>query len=520
MQYCKTIGVLEPSYVIRKYLDSSRIVNLAHYLQQLLIRKLGNEDHTTLLINCFAKLKDDAALSRLTSQAPEFDVDTAITVLRRARFYDHAGRIAAAHSRCDSYFQIQMHDRKDFAAALDFLKEKVPEADRLAALIKYGRLLVVNDRKGTTELAKEVTCRFLRDPGFFTMTSLTDSCVLDPMMASSSFADFVIEDLLNIFVHDNDAMAELIDHVITREPTRTPPGFYATILDLLMRTYSSKTSSDAERQDASDKVMRILESKDPNYDVEQALLLCSANSFDAGRLFLLRKSKRFRNLLLHFMDRGDADNVIQCCEDYGDVDPQLWVEAVWFFRDHEGSSERQVARVLEEVERRHLMQAMTVIDILSQNEKLTLACLRDYMTRFLAAESAITAENDKVILQDKDETERTKQVIHAMQSQPQTFQAAKCSVCAKSLDVPSVHFYCGHSYHHSCFEGYLPEQDSECPICLPDNLILLNEFQQRKSVKDLSAKLREQLRRPDADVMTVVASFLSKAPFASSQEPK
>lgn len=57
-QYLKTIGTLEPSYVIQKFLDAQRIHNLTNYLQALHEKGLANGDHTTLLFNCYTKLKD------------------------------------------------------------------------------------------------------------------------------------------------------------------------------------------------------------------------------------------------------------------------------------------------------------------------------------------------------------------------------------------------------------------------------------------------------------------------------
>lgn len=57
-QYARTIGRLEPSYVIRKFLDAQRIYNLTSYLQELHSGGLANKDHTTLLLNCYTKLKD------------------------------------------------------------------------------------------------------------------------------------------------------------------------------------------------------------------------------------------------------------------------------------------------------------------------------------------------------------------------------------------------------------------------------------------------------------------------------
>lgn len=57
-----TIGKLEPSYVIRKFLDAQRIHNLTAYLQALHRKSLANADHTTLLLNCYTKLKDSSKL--------------------------------------------------------------------------------------------------------------------------------------------------------------------------------------------------------------------------------------------------------------------------------------------------------------------------------------------------------------------------------------------------------------------------------------------------------------------------
>eukprot|EP00163_Fabomonas_tropica_P014549 TRINITY_DN2645_c0_g3_i4.p1 TRINITY_DN2645_c0_g3~~TRINITY_DN2645_c0_g3_i4.p1 ORF type:complete len:454 (+),score=82.80 TRINITY_DN2645_c0_g3_i4:150-1511(+) len=55
-QYLRTIGRLEPSYVIRKFLDAQRIHNLTSYLEALHENNLANADHTTLLLNCYTKV--------------------------------------------------------------------------------------------------------------------------------------------------------------------------------------------------------------------------------------------------------------------------------------------------------------------------------------------------------------------------------------------------------------------------------------------------------------------------------
>ena len=56
-QYQCTIGHLDPSYVIRRFLDAQRIGLLTSYLEGLHDAGQASSDHTTLLLNCHTKLK-------------------------------------------------------------------------------------------------------------------------------------------------------------------------------------------------------------------------------------------------------------------------------------------------------------------------------------------------------------------------------------------------------------------------------------------------------------------------------
>lgn len=46
-----------------QFLDAQRIGNLTEYLQELHRRGFANEDHTTLLLNCYTKLEEDDKLT-------------------------------------------------------------------------------------------------------------------------------------------------------------------------------------------------------------------------------------------------------------------------------------------------------------------------------------------------------------------------------------------------------------------------------------------------------------------------
>lgn len=61
-QYSATIGYVQSSYVIRKFLDTQRVGNLTFYLEKLHEAGAATSEHTTLLLTCYTRMKDDEKL--------------------------------------------------------------------------------------------------------------------------------------------------------------------------------------------------------------------------------------------------------------------------------------------------------------------------------------------------------------------------------------------------------------------------------------------------------------------------
>ncbi|KAF8337359.1 uncharacterized protein EI90DRAFT_3144449 [Cantharellus anzutake] len=173
-QFIKTLGHVQPSYVIRKFLDAQQIHNLASYLQELHACGLASSDHTTLLLNTYTKLRDTECLSQfikmdsLPKQQPgdagsgdttsrfelPFDLDTAIRVCRQAGYFEHAGFLAKKYSRHDDYLRIQIDDAGNFEDALVYLKELSIDASE--NLLRYGRILLSNLPEDTMQFLVDI----------------------------------------------------------------------------------------------------------------------------------------------------------------------------------------------------------------------------------------------------------------------------------------------------------------------------------------------------------------------------
>ncbi|KAG0007124.1 hypothetical protein BGZ65_006007 [Modicella reniformis] len=177
-QYVRTIGRLEPSYVIRKFLDAQRIYSLTSYLQELHSSGLANKDHTTLLLNCYTKLKDVKRLDKFikTDSDLNFDLETAIQVCRQAQYYEHAVYLAERFDEHDLYLTVQIDDMKECDRALAYMRHLGSmEADK--NLQKYGKILLAHLPEQTTELLVDLCSGALITTTTFTGTSGTASPV-------------------------------------------------------------------------------------------------------------------------------------------------------------------------------------------------------------------------------------------------------------------------------------------------------------------------------------------------------
>ncbi|KAI6047551.1 hypothetical protein EDC04DRAFT_2618926 [Pisolithus marmoratus] len=150
-EYMHTIGGVQASYVIRKFLTARLTPLLMTYLQELHARGLAHAEHTTLLLNAYAKAGDVARLDSFVrsegkvfrgegpgpvsrvedvapgdghSKEPPFELDTAIRVCRQAGFFAHAAYLARRWGRHDDYLRVLVEDVGGSSVELTFGSSK------------------------------------------------------------------------------------------------------------------------------------------------------------------------------------------------------------------------------------------------------------------------------------------------------------------------------------------------------------------------------------------------------------
>ncbi|CAI5507180.1 unnamed protein product [Closterium sp. Naga37s-1] len=206
-QYERTIGQVEPSYVIQRYLHAQRLRLLARYLERLHDKGVATPDHTTLLINCFSRLKDVSKLDAFVragfdapssdthsieppttstpkpSSAPSsastlplsltlslphsssspalpYDPDTVIQVCCSAGYYNQALFVAQRAAKHSAYLKILVEDLHRYADSLAFISALADRAKIVSAAREYGPVLAAHLPEETISLFLELCTGF------------------------------------------------------------------------------------------------------------------------------------------------------------------------------------------------------------------------------------------------------------------------------------------------------------------------------------------------------------------------
>ncbi|EGC46844.1 vacuolar protein sorting protein [Histoplasma capsulatum var. duboisii H88] len=501
-QYLRAINNTEPSQVIRKFLDTQRIHNLIEYLEELHDHEKATADHTTLLLNCYAKLKDTSKLDSFIKAPGElkFDLETAIAMCRQGGYYEQAAYLARRHNENDMVIDILIEDSRKYEEALKYIWSLEPDI-AYPNLMKYARVLLGHCPQETTKLFIEYyTGRFRprrtteEEPAERPQTqtgsaiqSLTSFIPLpgsqgpkapaaqpqlapelespiqyDIPKARSAFSAFV--DQPQKFI---EFLEELIKQHNLKEEDRV--DLYTTLFEMYLDT-AMHTRGDGEREEWEGKAKKLIEGKNIPVSTSNVLLLSDLSNFREGTTLVREQQGLCSDIFRSYTSAKDTAGVIKALRKYGPHEPQLYIDALAYFSSSPKILEEagdELHEVLRKIDKDGLMAPLQVIQALSNNAVVTMGMIKKYLSDNIERERKDIANNRRLISSYTADTEAKQKEIDELATRPFVFQARSCSSCHDRLDLPTVHFLCKHSFHQRCLNRV--DEDAECPVCAPQN---------------------------------------------------
>ncbi|KAJ5811412.1 Zinc finger RING-type [Penicillium riverlandense] len=473
-QYLRAIANTEPSQVIRKYLDTQRIHNLIEYLEELHDHGRATVDHTTLLLNCYAKLKDTSKLDSFIKAPGElkFDLETAIAMCRQGGYYEQAAYLATKHGENDMVVDILIEDSKKYAEAVEYIWRLDPEVrttelfkayytgqyqprtevelplepqaqptstvQSLAAFLPLRYMTVGTSTRSQAQVSETAATEDQL------VTPAPDYEVPKPRTAFSAFVDHPQE-----FI---DFLETLVQQPDLKEESKV--DLFTTLFEMYLDTANSKKDA-TEKQEWEKKAKKLIEGKDIPISTSNVLLLSDLSNFREGST-LVREQEGLRlDIFRSFTAAKDTQGAITALRRYGPDEPQLYIDALTYFASSPQILEEagdELDAVLRRIDEDGLLSPLQVIQALSNNAVVSMGRVKKYLSENIDRER-------KDINNQKE--------LESLSTQPVVFQSRRCQACGGSLDLPAVHFLCKHSFHERCLNKI--DDDAQCPVCAPTN---------------------------------------------------
>ncbi|PKY50426.1 hypothetical protein RhiirA4_530320, partial [Rhizophagus irregularis] len=455
-QYIRTIGQLEPSYIIRKFLDAQRIHNLVNYLQELHSHDLATPDHTTLLLNCYTKLKDVARLDQFikTDNKLNFDLETAIKVCRQAGYYEHAVYLAKLGEEHDLYLKIQIEDTKDYQNALEYIRNLGSlEANR--NLQKYGKILLNHLPEPTTKLLIDLCTGDLyltaqnphtpepvgptevSHPGGIPYPSFLQFAHASPAPSLNAetqanitavntpkepktvaYKPPPVRTFMSLFVDQPNYLIQFLEKVSQKRwGAESSKSFFESDAEIEEKKAVWNTLLELYLSEAylpPDKALQLLMDEDISYDANQALVLCYLAQFDEGIIYLYEKMKMYEDILRFYMAKDNTEKVIQALKKYGPQDQSLYPLTLTYFSSSPATlatSTTELLKILDHIESHNLLPPLQVVQALSRNSVATLGMVKGYLGKRIELEKKEAQADMKLIQSYREETEKKRKEI-------------------------------------------------------------------------------------------------------------
>lgn len=521
-QYLRAIDNTEPSQVIRRFLDTQRIHNLIDYLEELHDHDRATADHTTLLLNCYAKLKDTEKLDAFirTPGTAKFDIETAIAMCRQGGYFDQAAYLATKHGENEVVIDILVEDSKKYAEALQFIWRLDAES-AYPVLMKYARSLLEHCPTEATRLFTEyytgqyapkkdvpAVAEVQAQTGGGAFQSLSALWTL-PFMNRSSTPDAV-----PLADSNEQAIAEVDETPSYKVPRPRSafssflahPSEFITFLEALIQqeNLSKEDQSDlsttlfemyleaanaagerAEKEKWQVKATSLIADNrtasldSSTIDTSNVLLLSSLSKFPAGTTLVRERENLYADIFRSYTSAKDTSGAISALKKYGPKDSSLYPLALGYFSSSPEvlkapGVKEELQTVLRRIDQENLMAPLQVVKVLSQGGAVTMGMVKGYLSDNISRERKEIQANRRLIESYRTETASKKAELADLATKPAVFQARRCSSCNRNLTLPTVHFMCKHSFHQECLNKPgigMNEEDAniECPLCKPGN---------------------------------------------------
>ena len=486
-EYIKTIHFYEPSIVIRKFLEKSKLVYLIKYLEAIVFDKdFKNRDieehnnYTILLFHCYIMQEEIHKLKEfMDNKGKYFSQDLikiVIDVCIEIENYDMGLTIAQQYKLIKEYIQILIIYLNKPEEAINVLEN--PEKydftnsnkERVELYIEFDEyFLKIEEGK------EDYSDKFFQSVLKFIETNLKDLDKKD------------IVKLVEIFLDTDKFFKILFDKIPSYNLEYDKEMIHRRI-----QMYLDDFELDKKNESYKKKIIEIIKDEkcQGKYDSQYLIMLFKNKHFLEGIEILSELHKYIQDILFIYMEKKQYENIINLCSNFGASELSLWGSSLNYFINKESRENlnkeelneinAKLAKFLDKLLESKIIEPINVLDIINeQNNEIPFDILNEFLNKSLGTDLNSIEEKQNNFNEYDKKIDDILGEIKELKTKAYTFNLVKCSDCKELLDMPWVAFKCGHGFHKSCLNS-TDNQNFECPKCKQAKDETLSEIQKYK----------------------------------------
>lgn len=515
-EYIQTIGFLEASYVITRFIDPQYAEFLVRYLEGLQAKGMSNKQHTTLLFNCYTKLRKDDKLKYYIEESQKrapaaYDVATAVDVLNLSGYREESLELAKNYGLNMTYARMLAEDHQ-FRTIFEHLRT-ISAEDVTEIVKKYG-LDILESFKDDRE-AREFT-QFLSE------------CCCDGCPQKLRYKDDIRQccnpdDFMRVFLLRPPMLVAFIDFLAEKNPEKCTTEVWNTAIESIIFK-----EVEQERDDRFHKYFEF-NGADFKYENDQVDLFLKSEEYRHGLMeFYIKddiryykeyiKLSTFEQIPGYFADDypipiwrqtnelwryalkylvtnlvnarrlGEDEQIATLTAAIRELlglikqarikaetrVAELYYEKVDndIIKDHEvDDSDKNYdpplpkkTDVIEFQEMQNVdgpIAFLDLLDIISADRKLRMNYIKDLAREEFKAKQGRLRELQGIAQETENQMMRADIEAYQLVFCHYKANQTRCKKCNGVIDLPAKHFLCGHSYHIEC----LGENINMCIHC-------------------------------------------------------
>ena len=531
-QYKLTINYLDPSYVIQKFLDGSKLNHLIDYLEALqnndeFKKNCNNErlkDFTALLLNCYIKQKQIKKLKDFVEKKnikDEVTIKTAIEVCKDTNKIDLALSIAQKAKMLDSFIQILMDIKGDFKESLEYIGKINDIKKKFDLLIAYGEKFL--EKKDVIDEAMKVISKLIDE-----IINIKNDNPDDERLKNINY-----EKIISIFIskESEEKLEKLLDDIMEKDKD-CPKQIILRRIELYVDKYTEN------KYDSADKIKKIL--TNPKFkdklDKNYLLMLFKISGFNQGVTELSKIMELDQDLLQIYMDQYEYQKINESCEEVMKKNEgkkkkvNYWLQALnYYISISSKSTISYLGKYIEEV-LDHLAESkeedfspMILLDILNKARSthghiIEFKVIKKYIINWIEKQQESLKNDKRETEENYKKIEENNKQLKDLQMAAKSYTPTRCQLCGGALDIPFVYFICGHGYHQSCLNGESYEE-VECSTCKTKINQFTNKLDEGKKLAGEPEKFYNDLNNENNEnKFDVFASYLGKGIFINKND--